>query len=107
LDELNLENPLAAGAVKEHRIAIGLPDRGQLDAARAMEAKEDAAGFPAAYEDSFGDLKRIDLEFILLADCVLDITTEVFQVVNLERLSRHWQRKLLPLIKGDWGRSCP
>jgi hypothetical protein len=95
VDELRLEDALATGAVEQDRVTVGFPDGGQLHAPGAMQAKKDAAGLSTANQDSFGDLKGINLEFILLTYCAVDIVSKVFQVVNLERLSRHWQRRLL------------
>src|SRR5262245_55194157 len=94
-DELRLADTLAAGAVKQDRVAVGFPDCGELHAAGSVKAEENAASLAAANQDPFGYLKGADLEFILLADRVLYICAEVFQVVNVHRLGRHWQRKLL------------
>jgi hypothetical protein len=106
LDELRFANALAAGAVKQDGIAVGFPDRSQLYAAGTVEAKKDAARLSAANQDSLRNLKGIDLEFILLANGGVDICSKVCQVVNLERLSRHWQRKLLRWMRAG-GKKLP
>ena len=43
VDELRFAHALAAGTVKQNGVAVGFPDRGQFDAARSVEAKENAA----------------------------------------------------------------
>jgi hypothetical protein len=48
-----------------------------------MQAKENATGAAAADQHSFGNGKGTYLQFILLANCILDEISEVIQVVNL------------------------
>jgi hypothetical protein len=95
VDELRFANALASRTVKQNGVSVGLPDRSQLDASRAVQAKEDAARFSAANQNSLCHLKGTNLELILLANCIVDIGFKVIQIVNLERVSRHWQHKLL------------
>ena len=90
LDEQCLAGALATGAVKQDSVAIRFPDRGEFDAAWAMHAKEDAARLFAPDQDSFRYAKGRWFEFILIANRVVDIGSEVVQIVDLERLSRHF-----------------
>src|SRR5436305_5515533 len=90
VDELCLTHALAAGTVKQDRVAIGLPNRGQLDAARSVEAKENAARSSPANQDPLRDVKGADLQFVLLAYGVLDVSAKLGQVVNLKVLGQHW-----------------
>ena len=95
LDQLGLQRPLAGGAVEQNRIAVSFPDCGQLDASGAVQAKEDATGPLATNQNAFGHLERAALEFVLVAKGLVDISSLVVQVVELERESRHWGRRLL------------
>ena len=38
MDELRFAHALAAGTVKQNRVAVGFPDGGQLDGARSVQA---------------------------------------------------------------------
>jgi hypothetical protein len=83
LDQLNPVDALAAGAVEQDGVAIGFPNGGQLDAPRAMQAKENAARPFAADQDAFRDFKRSRLQFMLVAKAMMDKSTQVIQVVKL------------------------
>jgi hypothetical protein len=89
LDKLRFAHALAAGTVKQNRVTVGFPDRGQLHAAWSVQAKEHAARPPAANQDSLSDVKGANLQFILLAYGVLDVSAKLVQVVNLKGLRRH------------------
>jgi hypothetical protein len=95
LNELCLANSFAARIVKEHRVPVGFPNRGEFDAPRAVQAEENAAGPRAANENAFGNGESADFEFVLMANGLMDVRSQVCQVVKLERLSRHWGRTLL------------
>jgi len=61
LEELRFAHALAPGTVKQNRVTVGFPDRGQLHAARSVQAKENAAWTPAANQDSLGYVKGANL----------------------------------------------
>jgi hypothetical protein len=54
-----------------------------------MQAKEDAARSPATDQDAFGNVKSSRLQLVLFAKGVVDKISQVGQVVNVERLTRH------------------
>jgi hypothetical protein len=54
-----------------------------------MQAKEDAARSPATDQDAFGNVKSSRLQLVLFAEGVVDKISQVGQVVNVERLTRH------------------
>jgi hypothetical protein len=83
LDQLRPAYALSTGAVKQDGVAVGFPNGGQLHATGTMQAKENATGTAAADQHSFGNSKGTYLQFVLLANRVLDVTSEVVQVVNL------------------------
>jgi len=85
LNQLGLLQALARGAVEEDGVAVGFPDSGELYAAGAVQAEEDAAGPLAANQNPFRDLKSTDLQFVLLANFVMDVSAKLIQVVKLER----------------------
>jgi hypothetical protein len=85
LDQLGLFQAFARGTVEEDGVAIGFPDGGELDAAGAVQAEEDAAGPLSANQNPFRDLKSTDLQFVLLANFVMDVSAKLIQVVKLER----------------------
>ena len=60
-----------------------------------MLAIEDAAGSAATNKDPLGDLKGAEFKFVLIANGLVDIVSQVIQVVELERICRHWVRRLL------------
>jgi len=80
---LDPADALTTGAIEQDGVAIGFPNGGQLHAPRTMQAKENATWTATADQHSFRDSKGTYLQFILLANCVLDVTSEVIQVVNL------------------------
>ena len=77
LDKLRFADALAAGAVKQDRVAVRFPNRGQLHAAWPVQAKKHAARTASANQDSFGNVKGANLQFILLADGVLDVNAKL------------------------------
>jgi hypothetical protein len=83
MNQLRPAHALAAGAIEQDGVAIGFPNGSEFHTARTMQAKEDSAGTAAADKHSFGNVKCTYLQFILLANCVVDVTAKVVQVVNL------------------------
>src|SRR5262245_28038395 len=102
LHELGLADALAGRVVKQDRVPVGFPNGRQLDAAGAVQAKEDAARSLGADQNPLGDQKRADFQFVLVANGLVDISSKVVQVVDLERGSRHEGRGLLRIDAERW-----
>jgi hypothetical protein len=77
LDQLCPAHPLATGAVKQDRVAIGFPNRGQLDASRAVQAEKNSAWTAAANQNSLCNTKGTYLQFILLANRIVNVTSKI------------------------------
>ena len=77
LDKLRLADALAAGAVEQNRIAIRFPNGGQLHTSRPMQAEKHPAWTAAANKDSLRNTKCTYLQFILLANRVVNKTSKV------------------------------
>src|SRR5688500_10475464 len=76
LDQPGLEHPLARRAVKQDRVAVGFPDRRELDAPRPVQAEENAARPLAADQDPLADFKSSGLQLILVADRLVHVVAE-------------------------------
>src|SRR6266481_330547 len=85
LNEFRLFQALARRALKQDCVAVRLPNGCQFDAPGSMQAKKDSARLPAANQNPFRDLKSAELQFVLLANFVMDVSSKFFQVVKLER----------------------
>jgi hypothetical protein len=68
-DHLGFPEPLAAGTVKQNRIAIRFPNRREAQRARSMQAKVNAAGSATPYQNLFGEGEIIYFELVLFAEC--------------------------------------
>jgi hypothetical protein len=54
-----------------------------------VQAKENAARPLAANQNPLGDLKRSGLKLVLIANRMVNILSQVAQILNVERVSRH------------------
>jgi hypothetical protein len=54
-----------------------------------VQAKEDAARLAVADQNPFGDIKSSGLQLILVADCVVNVMSQVAEVLDVERVGRH------------------
>lgn len=68
-NHLGFSEPLAAGTVKQNRIAIRFPNRREAQRARSMQAKVNAAGSATPHQHLFGEGEIIYFELVLFAEC--------------------------------------
>ena len=96
-NEMRPVHPLASRAVEQDGVGFCFPNGCKLYRAGTMQTKIDAARLAAAKQYSLGDIENIDLQFVVFADCVMNIPSQVVQVVNWERCCRHRRWRLLYL----------
>lgn len=77
-----LQTSLAGRTVKDHGVAVSLPDGGQLDAAWTMQAEEQTAGSATSNQNPLGKPKSSWLEVVLLAQGEVNELSKVFQIVK-------------------------
>ena len=68
LGQLCLLKPLAARAVKQNLVLLGVPNGGEFRHPRPVQTKMDPAGRSAPNEDPLGHLKRAELKLVLIAN---------------------------------------
>ena len=106
VNELNFQLSFSRRAVKQNAVPIRLPNRRQPHAPRPLHAKEHAARSLAADQDSLGDLKGLGFELVLIANRLVDVTSEIAQSLDVERLGRHGLRRLLGAGSREGGKIC-
>jgi len=61
-----------------------------------VKTKKHAAWPAVAQQDALADLEDINLQLVVITDGFVNISTQLVQVVYLERFNRHSAFELLP-----------
>src|SRR5262245_23167862 len=80
---------LPSGTIEPNCVSIGFPDCRQSDAARAMQAEKDPTRFPAANKYSLRYFKGVFFQFVVLAYCSVNVSSQVLKVLDVHTFSVH------------------